>query len=340
MRWLVEKWRARRAARRGSLRAELRGLVRGLVVLACVVLYMTQPLVSRARSEAAPAADAGNLERDVRLISTAFGPRDHLHADNLDRVAGYIRQALEAAGGRVSDQPFRVNGRAYRNVIASFGPDDGERIVVGAHYDAFGPGPGADDNASGVAGLLELARLLGRTAPATRVDLVAYTLEEPPYFKTEFMGSAVHARSLAKEGVRLRAMISLEMIGCFSDAAGSQDYPNRLIGLLYPTEGNFIAVIGNLGGGLLVRRIKGAMSSATELPVRSLNAPRFALGVDLSDQLNYWDAGYDAVMVTDTASFRNKHYHTALDTADRLDFGRMSRVVQGVHAAVHELARE
>jgi hypothetical protein len=340
VRQLLEKWRARRSTRRGSLRAELRGLTRGLVVLGCVVFYLTQPLASRARTEPSVTADAGNLERDVRLISTAFGPRDYLHPENLDRVAAHVRQELEAAGGRVSEQPFRANGRTYRNVIASFGPERGARVVVGAHYDAFGPGPGADDNASGVAGLLELGRLLGRTSPATRVDLVAYTLEEPPYFKTQFMGSTVHAQSLVREGVRLRAMISLEMIGCFADAPDSQSYPNRLIGLLYPAEGNFIAVVGNMGGGLLVRRIKGAMTSAADLPVRSLNAPRFALGVDLSDQLNYWDAGYDAVMVTDTASFRNKHYNTALDTADRLDFRRMGQVVQGVHTAVLELANE
>jgi Zn-dependent M28 family amino/carboxypeptidase len=249
-----------------------------------------------------------------------------------------VRDEFTAAGARVSEQPFTVQGRTYRNVIASFGPEDGERIVVGAHYDAFGPLPGADDNASGVAGLLELGRLLGAAPPALRIDLVAYTLEEPPWFKTEHMGSYVHAQGLRKAGVRLRAMISLEMIGCFSDADGSQSYP-PLLGWLYPDRGNFIGVVSNLGSVSLLRRIKAAMASATDLPVESLAGPSFMMGIDWSDQVNYWNAGYDAVMVTDTAFLRNPYYHTAADTADRLDYARMGKVVQAVHRAVLELSR-
>jgi hypothetical protein len=314
-------------------------LLGGIFVVACVPLYIVQPVISYSPGETNVGVDVRRLKHDVRLISTTFSPRDHLHVENLDRVAAYVHDELAAANGRVSDQTFLVQGRTYRNVIASFGPEEGDRIVVGAHYDTFGPNPGADDNASGVAGLLELARLLGQTTLARRVDLVAYTLEEPPYFGTSLMGSAVHAKSLKSAGVTLRCMISLEMIGYFSNAQGSQDYPNRLIGFLYPSTGNFIGVVGNLGGALLVRKIKAAMASATDLPVRSLNAPRFVLGVDLSDHMNYWDNGYDAVMVTDTAFFRNANYHTNLDTWLQLDFDRMGKVVQGVHAAVVDLAK-
>jgi Zn-dependent M28 family amino/carboxypeptidase len=294
-------------------------------------------MTSLARGEVA--VDVARLEREVRLISTTFSPRDHLHPENLDRIAAYVRDEFAAAGGRVSEQPFSVNGRTYRNVIASFGPDPGERVVVGAHYDAFGPAPGADDNASGVAGLLELGRLLGRTNLATRVDLVAYTLEEPPYFATSSMGSAHHAKALAKDGVTLRGMISLEMIGFFSDAEDSQAYPSRLIGLFYPSKGNFIGVVGNFRSVFLLRKIKTAMSQATTLPVQSLAAPGFVLGVDWSDHLNYWNAGYAAVMVTDTAFFRNRNYHTMADTADTLDYKRMGEVVRGVYGAVVELAK-
>ena len=311
----------------------------GIIVVACLLLYIVQPVISYSPDERNVGVDIRRLKHDVRLISTTFSPRDHLHVENLDRVAMYVRDELVAAKGRVSDQSFVVNERIYRNIVASFGPEQGDRIVVGAHYDTFGPNPGADDNASGVAGILELGRLIGQTTLTTRVDLVAYTLEEPPYFGTSFMGSAVHAKSLKNEGVTLRCMISLEMIGYFSDAQDSQDYPNRLIGFLYPSTGNFIGVVGNLRGPLLVRRIKAAMASATDLPVRSLNAPRFVLGVDLSDHVNYWDNGFDAVMVTDTAFFRNRNYHTNLDTWLQLDFSRMGKVVEGVHAAVVELAR-
>lgn len=284
-------------------------------------------------------ADPERLERDVRTISVTFSPRDFRNVDNLDRIAAYVREAFVAAGGRVSEQPFTANGRTYRNVIASFGREAGERIVVGAHYDAFGPLPGADDNASGVAGLLELARMLGQAKLPTRVDLVAYTLEEPPYFKTESMGSYVHAQSLRKAGVALRAMISLEMIGYFSDADGSQSYPNSVLGWFYPSKGNFIGVVSNFGSASLMRRIKRAMAAATDLPVESLAGPAFMMGIDWSDQVNYWNAGYDAVMVTDTAFLRNRNYHTERDTADRLDYVRMGKVVQAVHGAVLELAK-
>src|SRR5262249_45198793 len=143
------------------------------------------------------------------------------HLENLDAVAAYIKNEFSQITASVSEQPFRVQGKSYRNVIARFGPDSAERIIVGAHYDAAGPLPGADDNASGVAGLIELARLLGRQAPRMRVELVAFTLEEPPYFGTTGMGSSVHAESLRKENIRVRAMFSLEMIGYFSDAPKS-----------------------------------------------------------------------------------------------------------------------
>lgn len=269
----------------------------------------------------------------------SFGPRDYRHPETLDRVAAFVRDEFAAAGARVSEQPFAVDGVTFRNVIASFGPEPGERVIAGAHYDTFGPAPGADDNASGVAGVLELARMLGKSNVPARVDLVAFTLEEPPWFRTDVQGSAVHARSLKDGNVRVRAMFSLEMIGYFSDAPGSQAYPNRVIGLLYPSTGNFIGVIGNMGNGSLVRQIKSAMAGATDLPVHSLNAPRFVVGVDLSDHASYWDVGYDAVMITDTAFFRNRAYHSNEDTPDRLDYARMAKVVTGVHAAVVALTQ-
>jgi len=328
-----------RAARRRPLRQVLRALGFSAFVAVAFVCYLTQPLVVHAEPTTRLDVEPGRLAEHVRMLTTVFVPRDASHPEQLDLAAAYLGAQLAEAGGRVAEQPFDVGARTYRNVIASFGPEAGERVIVGAHYDAAGPLPGADDNASGVAGLLELARLLGRQAPASRVDLVAYTLEEPPHFRTPSMGSAMHASALRLEGVGVRAMMSLEMIGCFSDAPGSQNLPSPLLSPFFPSEGNFIAVVGEVGGGMLVRRIKRAMAEATPLPVRSLNAPRSALGVDLSDHLNFWEAGYEAVMVTDTAFFRNPRYHTAHDTADTLDYTRMAQVVQGVHAAVQELAR-
>jgi Zn-dependent M28 family amino/carboxypeptidase len=224
-------------------------------------------------------------------------------------------------------------------VIAEFGPETNERIVVGAHYDTAGPLPGADDNASGVAGLIELAGLLAKQQLPVRVELVAFPLEEPPYFGSKFMGSAVHANDLRAQNARVRGMISLEMIGYFSDAPRSQNFPAEILRAFYPTKGNFIGVVGTLDEGLLVRRIKLAMQGATPLPVHSINAPLAVPGVGLSDQLSYWNAGYKAVMITDTAFFRNPHYHTVDDTAEKLDYKRMALVVEGVYAAVLELGR-
>lgn len=285
-----------------------------------------------------PAVDPARLEAHVRALCERFSPRDYLHPENLDRAAAYLRAELEAAGGRVSEQPYEVGGLRYRNVIAVFGPEQGERLVVGAHYDTAGEQVGADDNASGVAGLLELAVLLGKSPPKRRVDLVAYSLEEPPFFRSEHMGSAVHARSLKEAGVPVRAMISLEMIGYFRDEPKSQRFPVSLLRLFYPSEGNFIAVISKLGQGRLARQVKRAMRGASELPVYSLSGPRFVQGIDFSDHLSYWEQGYDAAMITDTAFLRNANYHTEGDTPDTLDYQRMAKVVLGAYAALTVLS--
>lgn len=328
-------------------RTRVRQLMLGILLLIFIPLVVlwwmaTQPVLfgTRAGAGGARASDAARLATHVRTLSETFAPRDAAHTENLERVVSYLRAEFERAGGRVSEQPFNVGERTYRNVVASFGAHDGERVVVGAHYDTAGAQPGADDNASGVAGLLELARLLGQAPPrGARVDLVAYMLEEPPYFRSEHMGSRIHADSLKREGVRLRAMLSLEMIGYFSDAEASQRYPVSLLKAFYPSRGNFISIVGRFGQGALVRRVKRAMQGANELPVYSINAPRSVPGVDFSDHLNYWNAGYDAAMITDTAFYRNPHYHAASDTAETLDYNRMAMVVDGVRAAVVELAR-
>ena len=314
-----------------------------ILVLSLLALWfwVTQPLFISSSAVSLPPADPARLEAHVRALSQGFFPRHEARPDNLERAAQYIRAEFERAGAAsVAEQPFEADGRTYRNVVARFGPEGGGRVVVGAHYDAAGPLPGADDNASGVAGLLELARLLGQQAPPARVDLVAYALEEPPYFRTPQMGSAVHAASLKREGADVRLMISLEMIGYFRDEEGSQQFPVSALKLFYPSRGNFISVVGNFAQGLTTRRVKSAMrSGAPALSVHSISAPASVPGVDFSDHLNYWRAGYPAVMLTDTAFYRNPNYHTSRDTADTLDYPRMAAVVQAAHAAVRDFAK-
>lgn len=310
-----------------------------LVTLMGLVFHLTQPVIPAGRNTPGVPIDPNRLEAHVRTLSERLGPRDEAHPENLERVAAYIRNEMQQAGGEVVDQPYRVLGTPYRNVIARFGPGTDERLVVGAHYDTAGPFPGADDNASGIAALIELAHRLGDTGPSLTVELVAFTLEEPPHFRTPQMGSAVHATALRQQGVKVRLMMALEMLGYFSTAPGSQHYPLPLLKLLYPSRGDFIAVVGQLDQPRAVRRVKRAMQGVEGLSVRSINAPRFLPGVDFSDHLNYWEAGYPAVMITDTAFYRNPHYHTPHDTPDTLDYPRMARVVEGLHIAILALAR-
>lgn len=283
--------------------------------------------------------DPKRLEEYVYTLSKELIPRDAEHPDNLDRVASFIFEHFELYTKDVVDQSYTVENMTVRNVRAFFGPDTDERIVVGAHYDVAGPYPGADDNASGVAGLMELARIFADMEFPLKIELVSYPLEEPPFFYTRQMGSFVHANSLKKEGVKVRTMLALEMIGYFKDEPGSQRYPLFLLRPFYPSKGNFIAVVGKMFQRKLVKTVQKAMQGATPLPVESLNAPRLLPGVALSDHLNYWWAGYPAAMITDTAFYRNPNYHTAFDTPGTLDYQRMAQVVEGVAEAVAVLAK-
>ena len=164
------------------------------------------------------------------------------------------------------------------------------------------------------------------------MELVAYTLEEPPYFRTEFMGSFRHARELAQQGREVRLMVSLEMIGYYRDEPGTQGYPVAALRMMYPDQGNYIAIVGASGDESIVRRMKALFKGASDLPVESINAPASVPGVDFSDHANYWHFGMPAVMVTDTAFLRNPHYHQATDTPDTLDYASMAKVVCALHA--------
>jgi Zn-dependent M28 family amino/carboxypeptidase len=308
-----------------------------LAVFAAVIAYVAQPVWVK-REPIAHSTDARHLRESVERL-TAFAPRDLDHSENLDQAAAYISQRLLSAGGRVESQAYKVGGTSYRNVIASFGPETGERVVVGAHYDVFGGFAGADDNTSGVAALLELAELLKKKPPARRVDLVAFTLEEPPSFRTKQMGSWVHADSLRAQGVKVIGMISIEMVGYFSDQSDSQKYPAPGMSTLYGDRGDFIAVVGRFEDPGIVRTVKSAMAAAGSVSVQSINAPRSIPGIDFSDHLNYWDRGYPAVMVTDTSFYRNGNYHTDADVPTTLDYERMAIVVQQIEAAVRALTQ-
>lgn len=287
--------------------------------------------------------NSDRMRKDVQLLTGITPARNACNIASLDKSADYIAAEFAKTGCRVDRQFFMNKGNTYQNVSCSFGPEGAERIIIGAHYDVKGNQPGADDNASGVAGMLELARLIGETeAPARyRIDLVAFTLEEREFLReparTRKLGSYTYARSLRKLGIRVRLMMALEMIGYFSDRPGSQRYPVFFMKWFYPDKANYIAVVGNLSQGLLVRDVKRHMSEVSSLPVETLSAPSIIPGVTFSDHHSFWRFGYRAVMVTDTAFYRNRNYHRPTDTVDTLDFRRMAEVVKGVYWAIVRL---
>lgn len=308
-------------------------LLLGAIAFAVFAAVLRQPILTTLPYPGTTRADAAALREHVRFLTTDVRPRSTKHPENLERTAAYIATRFRAAGGATTLQRFTARRAGYANVVARWGPADPKLplLVIGAHYDAFAltdDMPGADDNASGTAGLLELARLLGARQPTQPVMLVAFTTEEPPFFGSGEMGSAVHADSLAAAGRPVRGMISLEMIGYFSD---TQTWPNALFAWIYPTHGHFIGVAGGWPDRALAREVKRAIAGAGGISVVSFSGPRETS--DASDQRNYWSHGWPAVMVTDTAFLRNPNYHTRGDTADTLDYERMARVVDGVYSA-------
>lgn len=282
-------------------------------------------------------ADQNLLYAHVKFLTSLQPARHYRNLRSLNQAADYIKAEFEKlGGGSVAEQPFRADGRQYRNIILSVGSLSAPRIVVGAHYDVFDETPGADDNASAVAGLLETARLLHTLGSNLKycVELVAYPNEEPPYFATEYMGSAVHAKSLHEAGVLVRTMLCYEMIGYFRDEPGSQRFPNEQLAARYPSTGNFITVVGRTGQEAFTQQVQELMQANADIDVQRINLPAEMGLAGLSDHRNYWTYGYEAVMINDTAFLRNPHYHLPSDTIDTLDFRRMAEVVNGVYAAI------
>ncbi|MCX6558600.1 MAG: M28 family peptidase [Candidatus Aminicenantes bacterium] len=307
-----------------------------VLLFGALVFYIVNPGWGMDSKQPRLPVQIPRLRADVEALCAISPSRDYLHPEALERAALYIVEQFKQAGWECSSQYFTVAGRSYQNIVARFGERNRERIVVGAHYDVCGPQPGADDNASGVAGLLELARLVSEQKPPLKhgLELVAYCLEEPPFFKTENMGSFIHVQSLRRENAGVKLMLCLEMIGYYSEQPGSQTMPFLLLKPFYPGRGNFIAIVGRLSDRQLVGRVKKWMRAGSRIDVRSINAPEQIPGIDFSDHLNYWRYDIPAVMITDTAFYRNPHYHEKSDMPQTLDFEKMSEVVRGVYWTV------
>lgn len=275
---------------------------------------------------------------DVLALTSLKPARNYKNLSSLDSAANYIFKELEKLDCQVAFQPFEVEGRKYKNIIGTFNPQKGQRIVIGAHYDVYGEQEGADDNASGVAGLLETARLIDQFQKSGKksdyqIDIVAYTLEEPPYFASENMGSAVHAKMLFEAKIPLRLMICYEMIGYFSDKANSQSYPDPALQSIFPSTANFIAVVGTKGQDIS-QKFKQKMEKKCQIPIVAIDFPSKLDVGSSSDHRNYWAYDYPAIMINDTSFFRNPNYHKTYDRIGTLNFEKMAEVVKGVTGAI------
>lgn len=289
----------------------------------------------------AQATLAAELRRDVEALAGGVGQRSIFYPARLAEAALHLQDQLRAAGYDVQEHSFVQRGTTCPNLQAvlpgATHPD--QIIVVGAHYDAFQGTPGADDNASGAAAVLALARSMAGRPAARTIRFVLFVNEEPPSFQTEDMGSWVYAKACRAAGDDIRAMLSLETIGYYTDEPGSQQYP-RGLDLLYPSQGNFIAFVGNYTHRALVRRSIGLFREHAAFPSEGAALFGGIPGVAWSDHWAFWKEGYPALMVTDTAPFRNPHYHQPTDTPDTLDYERMARVVEGLEQVVRALADE
>jgi Zn-dependent M28 family amino/carboxypeptidase len=326
-------------------------LVSAAVVLSLVagliwILQMTQmPLRSYSRPlpllSSAQAELQGRLSAEVKYLSETIGERNVWRKGSLQIAVNHFRSDLQQAGYAVTERTYRAEGQDVSNLEVSVAgsESDSGTLVVGAHYDTVAGTVGADDNATGVAAVLELAHQLRGSKPRRNIRFVIFVDEEPPFFQTSSMGSLVYAQQLRRENVRVSAMISLEMLGFYSDAPGSQKYP-ALLGLFYPSRGNFLGFVGNSESRDLVRRAIRGFRESTAFPSEGIAAPAEWPGIGWSDQWSFWQEHYPAIMITDTALFRYPYYHTPLDTANRLDFDRMARAVEGIQHVVGSLSQE
>ena len=284
-------------------------------------------------------ATASRLRAHVETLAVAIGERNVFQPEALHAAAEYIEQQLHAQGYGVARQVYRAKRVESANLEATRSGSkwSNEIILIGAHYDSVVGSPGANDNASGVAALLEISRRFRDIRPERTVRFVAFVNEEPPFFYWRQMGSMVYARAARKRGDDIRLMMSLEMLGCYRDEPGSQRYP-PLFRYFYPDRGNFVALVSNLRSRRLLRRTVSLFKSLSDVPVESLATLSIVPGVSWSDPLSFWRRGSPALMVTDTAFYRYPYYHTAWDTPDKINYDTMARVTDGLFGAISALA--
>ncbi len=300
---------------------------------------MTQP--SENGTNDAPEVSLEALAGHVRRLGAEIGERNVFRPKALAAAADFIEETWTAQGYRVARQWYEAQGVRCANLeVTRAGrsrPD--EILLLGAHYDSVMGCPGANDNASGVAALLELSRLFAEVAPAIGVRFVAFVNEEPPFFQTAAQGSMVYAAAARARGDDIRLMISLETIGWYSDRPGSQNYPPPF-GLVYPDVGNFLGFVADFHTRPVMRAVAKLFRSRSDFPLEHLATFRFVPGVNWSDHDSFWRHGYRAFMVTDTAPYRYPHYHAPSDTPNKLAYAEFSRATEGLWRTFRDLATD
>jgi Zn-dependent M28 family amino/carboxypeptidase len=279
------------------------------------------------------------LRSYVQQLAGRIGERNLYRYKQLAAAADYIGATLVSSGYQVTRHQYEVSGNPCENLEVEIKGREhsGEILLLGAHYDSVQGSPGANDNATGVASVLALAKALAKTSPSRTVRFVAFANEEPPFFQSLHMGSRIYAKHCRERGEKIMLMLSLETIGYYSDEPGSQRYPFP-VGLFYPSTANFIAFVSNMENAPWVKQLLTAFRRHAQFPCEGGALWEWIPGVAWSDHWSFWKEGYPAVMVTDTAPNRYPHYHTAADTPDKVDFARMARVVSGLQRVIADMA--
>ncbi len=310
-----------------------------LIFLWSMMIWMPGKNYSQALPELTPTEQKlrDDLKRDVDSLSNKIGARNNVHYDNLLATQTFLTEQLSQAGYRVKTQNYKIDGKTYSNLEVEIpGTTRADEIlVIGAHYDSAFTSPGANDNGTGAAAVLALAREFSGSKPLRTLRFVEFTNEEPPFFWTQDMGSLIYAKQAKKQGDRIVGMFSIETIGYFSDQPNSQQYPSPL-NWLYPDRGNFIGFVSNLNSRELLRNTIRSFRAQTQFPSQGAALPNALPGVGWSDQWSFWQQGYQALMITDTATFRYPHYHSIDDSLDKIDFDKAARVVNGISRVIHD----
>jgi len=279
------------------------------------------------------------LIADVRVLGGEIGERNMARYPQLNAAADFIENSFSRAGLHPRRDTYDLHGSACHNIEAEIRGASPRILLIGAHYDSVFGSPGANENGSGVAAMLALARRFAQKSARHTLRFVAFVNEEPPHFLTKQMGSFVYAGRCRARADQISVMISLETIGYFSDAPHSQTYPSVALGVFYPTVGNFIGFVGNVHSRSLLRRAIALFRKHARIPSEGAALPAFIPGVSWSDQWAFWQHGYPGIMVTDTAPFRYPYYHSAADTPDKLDYNRFALVVSGMQKVIEGLGK-